>query len=160
MEQLTLSLGELHAKDSVKLDDEEGYPTPEAHWPCTLSGLCQSVSRNGSFGKMSPELCPLTEDGTSGRSSGRWTNAGITLRGECLTLNFSERPNVVVESTLSGILEVGKVPQRYFLSQRACAGIAKREGRRGKLTLVSRETGHRLSTTERLSVWRKAAQGD
>ena len=160
MEQLTLSLAGPRAKDSVKLDDEEGYRTPEAHWPCTLSELCQSVSRNGSSGKMSPELCPLTEDGTSGRSSKRWTNAGITSHGECLTFNFSERPSVVVESTLSGILEVGNIPQKYFLSQRACAGIAKREGRRGKLTLVSRETGHRLSTTERLSVWRKAAQGD
>jgi hypothetical protein len=33
---------------------------------------------------------------------------------------------------LSDILEAGEVPQRFYLSQRACAGILRRAGKRGK----------------------------
>jgi hypothetical protein len=34
---------------------------------------------------------------------------------------------------LSDILETGDVPQRYFLSAKACAGILRRAEKRGKL---------------------------
>jgi hypothetical protein len=34
--------------------------------------------------------------------------------------------------SLSDILETGAVPQRFFLSARACAGILRRAERRGK----------------------------
>ena len=47
------------------------------------------------------------------------------------TLNTGEFPNVVVESTLSAILEVN-VPEKYYLSARACEGIIRRSERRGK----------------------------
>ena len=53
------------------------------------------------------------------------------LRGESLTLNTTESPSVVVESFLSQILEE-QVPERYFLSARACQGILRRAERRGK----------------------------
>jgi hypothetical protein len=33
---------------------------------------------------------------------------------------------------LSDILEIGDVPQRFFLSPRACAGILRRAEKRGK----------------------------
>ena len=158
MEQLTLSLEGLPARDFVSGGKEGVFQTNAADWPCTLSALFQSAVRDGSSGRTSPELSPLTEDGTSGRSSGRWTNAGIISRGACLTLSFSEHHNDAVESSLSGILETGAIQQRYFLSAKACAGILRRDGRRGKLTLVSRETGRKLSMTERHFVWRKKAQ--
>ncbi len=48
------------------------------------------------------------------------------------TLNFSESPNVVKESSLSQVLVTGSIPQRYFLSARACAGILARAQKRGK----------------------------
>jgi hypothetical protein len=35
--------------------------------------------------------------------------------------------------SLSDILETGDVPQRYFLSAKACAGILRRAEKRGKL---------------------------
>jgi hypothetical protein len=35
-------------------------------------------------------------------------------------------------ATLSEILEVGNVPPRFSLSERACAGILRRAERRGK----------------------------
>jgi hypothetical protein len=34
--------------------------------------------------------------------------------------------------SLSGILETGDLPQRFFLSEKACAGILRRAEKRGK----------------------------
>lgn len=53
-------------------------------------------------------------------------------RGESSTLNISESPNDVVESSLSQVLETGSIPQKYFLSARARAGILRRAETRGK----------------------------
>ena len=50
---------------------------------------------------------------------------------EFLTLNTEEFPSVAVESTLSSILEVN-VPDKYYLSVKACEGILRRAERRGK----------------------------
>jgi hypothetical protein len=52
--------------------------------------------------------------------------------GECWTLSSSECPSDAVASSLSDILETGGVPQRYFLSAKACAGILRRAAKRGK----------------------------
>lgn len=53
--------------------------------------------------------------------------------GVSSTLNFSECPNVVKESSLSQVLITGSIPQKYFLSARACAGILARAQKRGKI---------------------------
>jgi hypothetical protein len=56
-----------------------------------------------------------------------------------LTLNTPELMDTLTQypkdggvCSLSDILEVGNVPQRYFLSQKACAGILRRAEKRGK----------------------------
>jgi hypothetical protein len=41
---------------------------------------------------------------------------------EFLTLNTSEWPSDAAVCSLSDILETGDVPQRYFLSAKACQG--------------------------------------
>lgn len=51
--------------------------------------------------------------------------------GDSLTLNIGESPNAERESLLSWILE-DNVPQKYYLSARACQGILTRASRRGK----------------------------
>lgn len=51
--------------------------------------------------------------------------------GDSLMLNIGESPNAERESLLSWILE-GNVPQKYYLSARACQGILTRASRRGK----------------------------
>lgn len=56
---------------------------------------------------------------------------GIPWLGECSTRVFGECPNVAEESGLSQILEEN-VPQKYFLSARACAGVLRRAEKRGK----------------------------
>ena len=53
------------------------------------------------------------------------------LPGEYLTLNTGECPNEENASSLSQILQVG-VPEKYYLSQKACLGILKRASARGK----------------------------
>lgn len=86
----------------------------------------------GSSGKMCQVSYPSTEVETLEPSSGRWLNSGMASRGECLTLATSECHSDAVESFLWEILEAQPLPQRYFLSPKACAGILRRAEKRGK----------------------------
>jgi hypothetical protein len=89
---------------------------------------------------MFPESCHLTADGILVPSSGAWSSAGIaTSHGEFWMLNLPAWTATLVPSrnaenvsSLQDILEMGTVPQRYFLSAKACAGILRRAARRGK----------------------------
>ena len=72
-------------------------------------------SRGGADGAK-PEQSPETD--------GLW-------HGDSLTLNIGESPKEESVSLLSQILEVN-VPQKYYLSARACQGILTRASRRGK----------------------------
>lgn len=57
----------------------------------------------------------------------------VTSHGERLTLNIGEFPSAVVESSLSQILQnPTDVPQKYYLSSKACQGILRRAAKRGK----------------------------
>jgi hypothetical protein len=51
---------------------------------------------------------------------------------EYLTLNISDWPSAASVCSLSDILETGDVPQRFFLSAKACEGILRRAEKRGK----------------------------
>jgi hypothetical protein len=51
---------------------------------------------------------------------------------EFSTLNGSEWPRDAVVCSLSDTLEIGAVPQRFYLSAKACAGILRRAEKRGK----------------------------
>jgi hypothetical protein len=51
---------------------------------------------------------------------------------EFWTLSGLESPSVADVCSLSHTLETGDVPQRYFLSAKACSGILRRAERRGK----------------------------
>jgi len=53
-------------------------------------------------------------------------------RGESLTPNISEWPNDAAVCSLSQVLETTLIPQRFFLSSMACAGILRRAEKRGK----------------------------
>jgi hypothetical protein len=53
-------------------------------------------------------------------------------RGESSMPNISEWPNVGDVCSLSQVLETTSIPQRFFLSSRACAGILRRAEKRGK----------------------------
>ena len=72
--------------------------------------------------------------GISNPSLERLMSAGIAVHGECWTLNMSEWTDSLVPflkedgvCSLSDILEpTGVIPQRYYLSSRACLGVIRR----------------------------------
>jgi hypothetical protein len=51
---------------------------------------------------------------------------------ECWTLNGSEWSSDAAVCSLSDTLETGDLPQRFYLSAKACAGIIRRAEKRGK----------------------------
>lgn len=53
-------------------------------------------------------------------------------RGGSWTPNISAWPNDAVVCSLSQVLETGSILPRYFLSEKACAGILRRAGARGR----------------------------
>ena len=67
-----------------------------------------------------------TEDETSQSYSRRWTNSGMTSRGACLIAKTLESPSNGDESTLLPYIEVGEIPEKYFLSPNAANGILRR----------------------------------
>ena len=106
---------------------------------CGLNGLC---------GKTSPEFCRADEEGILEPSSGRWGNWGTGSPTECLTLNGCEHSGTHAPSrsaegvcslsrgevcSLTDVLETQPVPQRFYLSEKACSGILRRAERRGKI---------------------------
>ena len=107
------------------------------------------------FGKTSPAPSPQIREKTSGLSSKQlsqlkrlgsrclrlkisdgqnqtyyWETDGAWLT-EFLTLNTGASPNEEQESTLSQIL-MAEVPEKYYLSPKACLGILRRASARGK----------------------------
>jgi hypothetical protein len=130
---------EVPANHSALPDSEKEWMTLVATSPLPTLQSLKSISPNGSFGKMSPVSCHRAEDGTLVPSSGRWMKSGMGTHGECLTLNTPEHPTIrglclndEGVSLLSEILETGVVPQRFYLTPKACAGILRRAEKRGK----------------------------
>lgn len=74
---------------------------------------------------------PKAAGATAGSSS--HTQTDTVLLGRCLTLNSSESRSAAGVCSLSDILDRGHIPQKYFLSPRACEGILRRAERRGKV---------------------------
>ena len=132
MDLLTLLSAEAPAKGSQSPDSERDCKTIDLVLHSLMSKLLRQSSQDGSFSKMSPQFCPVTTGMMSSNSSPRLMNAGIVYRGRFWTHNtFPWRKGGGV-SSLADILEDGDVPQKYFLSSRACNGILRRADKRGK----------------------------
>ena len=109
----------------------------------------------GSARKMSPALSPLTQGATS-RQSSKPSSASSNRVPRCLclrktdgpvptytwvpdlalrtvlsTVNTGVCPNAENASSLSEILQAN-VPEKYYLSPKACQGILRRASARGK----------------------------
>ena len=63
-----------------------------------------------------------------------WLNClSVKSHGASSMLNTGESPNAAVESFLSRILQpMTDVPEKYYLSAKACLGILRRAQERGK----------------------------
>jgi len=137
--QLTFLSEERPASPSPLPGSEPGWLTRAAASCSPILPLLQNIAPAGWSGRMSPVFCHRTEDGTLAPSSGAWANSGMGSPTECLTLNSVEHlatpspfPRDGAVCSLSDILETGDVPQRYYLTPRACAGILRRAAKRGK----------------------------
>ena len=132
MTQSTFLWGEPHANRSASQDFAKDLMTREATSCSPILPLLNDTAPDGWFGRTSPASCLATEEGILEPSLGRWQNSGMGSPTECLTLNTSEWPSDAVVSSLSDTLETGDVPQRFFLSAKACQGILRRAEKRGK----------------------------
>jgi site-specific DNA-cytosine methylase len=103
----------------------------------SLQESCGNFDPLGLCSRMFPDFSVQTRDETLQKSSGfSWSSAGMGFNGACSTASFSESPNVANVCSLSDILE-RHVPQRFYLSPRACRGVLRRAEKRGR-TLLSR----------------------
>ena len=113
--------------------------TTVATWHSNILDWLKDCGPDGWSGRTSPASCRQEEDGTLVPYSEGWSNSGMGSPTEFLTLSTSEWtalpeqfPSDDGVCSLSDILEIGGVPQRYFLSARACQGILRRAAKRGK----------------------------
>ena len=122
----------------------------------TLFAKCECLrggdNQDSLFGRTSPEPFRATREltfETCSRKSDRprfqclqmadgrtqeWRNClSVKSHGASSTLNIGECPNVAVESFLLQILQpITDVPEKYYLSMKACLGILRRARERGK----------------------------
>ncbi len=103
-----------------------------AIWPLSIFAWLTDCAPVGWFGRTSPVSCHRAEDGTLAPLLEGWQNSGMGGPTESLTLSTSDWPSDGSACSLSDVLETGDLPQRYYLSRRACAGILRRAEKRGK----------------------------
>lgn len=141
-EQLSIfSLAGLRAQDSRWQDFAKVWLMTDPTSPSLSLELLIASSRNGSFGRTSPERCHKTKDGRLAPSSGGWQSAGIIAPTGQLTLSsalWTEHPPQFRRDasvcSLSAIVVTGAVPPQYFLTPRASRGILHRAGKRAMKT--------------------------
>ena len=128
-----------HVPLSVLRDLGEDLEKIEETSHLSLLSLLKDYSLVGYFGKMSPAYCPRKKDGTLEPSSEGWRNAGMGSPTGFLTLNTLEHNDFQKHSPKGGdvsslwdILEIGEIPQRYYLTEKHCQGIIRRAENKGK----------------------------
>lgn len=123
------------AKTSQSQENEPASPGKDQD--CSMkpheSQTLFSDQGDGSSLRTYPDYLAPMEELTSGSFSRRWPTSGFTTSpGECWTADTSECPNEGGEySSLPDVLEA-TVPSRFYLSQKAAAGILRRAEKRGK----------------------------
>ena len=157
--QLTFLSEELPVNRSASRESDSDWMTRAATSPLSSLRWLDEFAPAGWSGRMSPASCHLglvtrqsrlTMQGMDGRSTSQkqvistpsstsFASAGIVDATGCLTLNMCEWPGTNEPSlsdgdvcSLSDILETTAVPSRYYLTAKACLGILRRAGKRGK----------------------------
>jgi hypothetical protein len=130
---------EVRANRSASPDFGKDLLTHEENSCLAILRWSPAICRDGLSGKTFPVFYRLTEDELLPPSFMGWRRSGIMRPGECLTLNIPEHPVFAGQcpseggvSSLLDILETGDLPQRYYLTPRAAAGVLRRADRRKK----------------------------
>lgn len=105
----------------------ENVPEPSPATAERTSGRCLKPS--AASPKTAYQFLDLRR--ASGNTPAVWSVMDGASHGGYMMLNTGECPSVARESTLSQILQAN-VPEKYFLSAKACAGILRRAEKRGK----------------------------
>lgn len=129
LNKLTFLPEDFHAKTSRLPENARDLLESGLDYGMSLRELLTNLSRDGSLSKTSPAYYPAIKILPS--SFNGWQNAGMAFAGGCLTLSISELPNDAAVCSLSEVLETD-VPEKYYLSAKACAGILRRAEKRGK----------------------------
>lgn len=88
---------------------------------------------SGAFWLALPEkMSRFERQGANGRTLVLCMDPRAQSLGGPWTPNISDFHNAAAVCSLSQVLETGLIPQRYFLSGTACAGILRRAEKRGK----------------------------
>ena len=120
------------ANPSASPESEKEWMTLVATWPLSFWRLLADCAPDGSFSKTYRDCSQAVRGETSPESCEPFLNTGILHAGESSMLNTLASRSDAVESSLSAILETGDLPQRFFLSAKACAGILRRAKKRGR----------------------------
>ena len=139
MQQSIFSLVERPANPSPSPGSARALTIRVATWPSSIWALLNDIGPAGWCGRTCPVSCRAAEDGILVPSSEGWLNSGMGGPTESWTLNTSEHacspepfPSAGDVCSLSDILETGDLPTRYYLTAKACSGILRRAGKRGK----------------------------
>ena len=128
----TSSLPDGPVKETAWLDGVLEWLTLEADSGGKSSVALPPAVPIGFWEKTSLEFCRSTEDRIGLPCSGTWQNWGMGPPTAFSTLSGSEFPKDAGVCSLSDVLETGDVPQKYYLSAKACRGILRRAERRGR----------------------------
>jgi len=138
MQLSIFSLVEPPANHSASPDCARGWMIRVVTSCSSILRLLADIGPAGWYGRTSPACCLIKEMRLE-PSSGGWQNSGMGSPTEFWTLNTCEHNGLDGLSlsddgvcSLSDILETGDVPQRYYLSAKACLGILRRAEKRGK----------------------------
>ena len=120
------------ANPSALRDSEKAWMIRVVRSCLPILRLLADIGPDGWFGRTCPASCHRTKDGILAPSSGGWLSSGMGSPTGFLTLNTSAWPSAGAACSLSAILETGDVPQRFYLSAKACRGILRRASKRDK----------------------------
>ena len=110
----------------------KGLEDPRGNLALTYIGILDKFRPKWCVWENVPGVLSSNGGGTLVPSLGRWGKSGMGGPIGCLTLNTLEYPKDDVESLLLDVLEIGSLPQRYYLTPIACQGILRRAKKRGK----------------------------
>ena len=112
--------------DAVKTSASSSGKTSQA-------SSAPKTTHSGAFWAGLPgKMARWNHQGANGRTLVLCMDPGAQSLGGPWTPNISEWPNDAAVCSLSQVLEKGSIPQRFFLSGTACAGILRRAEKRGK----------------------------
>jgi hypothetical protein len=93
----------------------------------------QKTTPSDAFWEHLPEkAASYNRQGAGGRTLVVCLDPKEQSRGGYSMPNISEWPNDAAVCLLSQVLETGLIPQKFFLSAKACAGILRRAEKRGR----------------------------